>query len=73
VLWLYFSRLLGFDGPGWDRTSGLGIKSPAEEAAAKCKKLKQPANRAGGRCSELQRTVPCGDERLRAYLRAIVA
>jgi hypothetical protein len=60
-------------GPGRDRTCDLGIKSPAEEAAAKCEKLKQPANRTGGRCSELQRTAPSGDKRLRAFLRVIVA
>ena len=34
-----FSRLLGFDGPGRTRTCDLGIKSPGEEAAAKCEEL----------------------------------
>src|SRR5215204_4712113 len=59
--------------PGGDRTHDLGIKSPAEEAATECEKLKRPVNRAYGRCGELQRTEPCGDKRLRASLRAIVA
>jgi len=35
----------------------FGIKSPAEEAAAKCEKLKQPANRTRGRCSNCNE--PC--------------
>jgi hypothetical protein len=67
------TKPLQIDRPGRDQTCDLGIKSPAEEAAAKCKKLKQPAKRTGARCSELQRTVPCGDKRLRAFLRAIAA
>src|SRR5215211_9024244 len=49
-------------GPCWTRTSDLGIKSPAEQAVAKCKKRKGAAKRTVRRCSELQRAVGDGDE-----------
>jgi len=58
------------DGPGRDRTCDLGIKSPAGQAATCCEKLKRAANRAKQRCNELKRTAACGDEPVRASVRA---
>jgi hypothetical protein len=63
---LRFLCLLGIDGPGWDRTSGLGIKSPARRAETNCARLKRAANRAVHRCNELQPNAACGDKPVRA-------
>jgi hypothetical protein len=60
------------DGPGWDRTSDLGIKSPGERAAVGCDKRKDAANSAGGPRNELQPEAVSGDEPVRAFVHALV-
>jgi NYN domain len=46
-----FFKRIRVSSRGRSRTCDLGIKSPAEQAAAYCEKLKQPAFREEHRCS----------------------
>jgi hypothetical protein len=66
VVWRRFR-----DGPCWTRTSDLGIKSPAEQAAPCCKKRKEAAKRRKRRFSELQRTAGYGDAPVLSFLLAL--
>ena len=56
-LYVWFSG----DGPGWNRTSDLGIKSPNGRSEVSCEKLKDPALRAFGHCNKLLRSACSGD------------
>jgi hypothetical protein len=50
------------DGPGWDRTNDLGIKSLAGAAARDCVWLKEPARLSIHSCTKLQGTAGHGDK-----------
>jgi len=62
-----------FHGPGWDRTSDLGIKSPAERAATSCARWQDAETRPLRGCSRQKRDAAHGDKRVRAFVREHIA